>query len=165
MAEENFRVQYLRGTTTENNAYTGRVGELTIDTTLKTLRIHDGAVAGGSALVNATAVYTKAQVDTLLSSAGSANPSVLIQVNSWSSNAIVVPTGVTVTKEYDSTSLRIAHNKNKYPTGWFGYNRDSSPISGIVPTALRNIQIVNLNEVIITSLSSFEAFNLVIQFQ
>ena len=42
------QVQYRRGTSTENNAFTGAVGEITVDTTAKTLRIHDGSTAGGS---------------------------------------------------------------------------------------------------------------------
>jgi fibronectin-binding autotransporter adhesin len=41
------RVQLRRGTTAENNAFTGASGELTVDTTKKTIRVHDGATAGG----------------------------------------------------------------------------------------------------------------------
>ena len=35
------------GTTAENDAYTGTAGELTFDTDLETLRVHDGVTAGG----------------------------------------------------------------------------------------------------------------------
>ena len=41
------QVQLRRGTTAQNNAFTGAQGELSYDTTLKRLRIHDGATAGG----------------------------------------------------------------------------------------------------------------------
>ena len=44
-------VQFRRGTTTQNNAFTGAEGELTVDTTLDTLRVHDGSTAGGFELV------------------------------------------------------------------------------------------------------------------
>jgi hypothetical protein len=43
------QVQFRRGTTVQNNAFTGAQGELTVDTDLKTLRLHDGATAGGGA--------------------------------------------------------------------------------------------------------------------
>lgn len=41
------RVQLRRGTTLQNNAFTGAEGELTYDTTSKGLRIHDGSTQGG----------------------------------------------------------------------------------------------------------------------
>ena len=40
-------LQFRRGTTTQNNALTGAVGEITVDTTLDMLRLHDGSAAGG----------------------------------------------------------------------------------------------------------------------
>ena len=43
-------LQFRRGTTTQNNSFTGTAGELSVDTTLDTLRIHDGSTAGGFAL-------------------------------------------------------------------------------------------------------------------
>jgi cytoskeletal protein CcmA (bactofilin family) len=52
------QVQFRRGTTTENNAFTGATAELTVDTTLDTLRVHDGSTAGGVALVNVSAAQT-----------------------------------------------------------------------------------------------------------
>ena len=52
------QVQFRRGTTTQNNAFTGAAGELSVDSTLTTLRVHDGSTAGGVALVNLTAAQT-----------------------------------------------------------------------------------------------------------
>lgn len=43
-------LQMRRGTTAQNDAFTGAEGELTVDTTAKTLRVHDGATAGGTVL-------------------------------------------------------------------------------------------------------------------
>lgn len=40
-------LQILRGTTVQNDAYTGFAGELTMDTTTNELRLHDGSTAGG----------------------------------------------------------------------------------------------------------------------
>lgn len=45
------QVQFRRGTTTQNNAFTGAIGEITYDTEAKTLRLHDGSSAGGGAIV------------------------------------------------------------------------------------------------------------------
>ena len=41
------QVQFRRGTTTQNESFTGAVGELSVDTTLDTVRVHDGSTAGG----------------------------------------------------------------------------------------------------------------------
>ena len=43
------QVQFRRGTTSQNNAFTGAAGEITYDTQVKTLRLHDGTTAGGGA--------------------------------------------------------------------------------------------------------------------
>jgi hypothetical protein len=51
-------VQFRRGTTTQNNAFTGAVGELSIDTQLDTIRVHDGSTAGGFELVQKAATQT-----------------------------------------------------------------------------------------------------------
>ena len=40
-------LQLLRGTTAQNNSFTGHSGELTVDTTTNELRLHDGSTAGG----------------------------------------------------------------------------------------------------------------------
>ena len=51
-------LQFRRGTTSQNNSFTGSVGEISIDTDLDTIRIHDGSTAGGFALVQAAATQT-----------------------------------------------------------------------------------------------------------
>ena len=43
------QVQFRRGTAAENDAFTGAVGEITVDTTNKQIRVHDGSTAGGTA--------------------------------------------------------------------------------------------------------------------
>ena len=59
------QVQYRRGTATENNAYTGALAEITVDTTNGTLRVHNGITAGGSNV--ATVSYVTAQLASLSS--------------------------------------------------------------------------------------------------
>ena len=43
------QVQFRRGTSTENDAFTGAVGEISFDTTNNRLRVHDGSTQGGYA--------------------------------------------------------------------------------------------------------------------
>ena len=51
-------VQFRRGTTAQNNSFTGAAGELSVDTTLGTIRVHNGTTAGGNTLVSIDAVQT-----------------------------------------------------------------------------------------------------------
>ena len=51
-------LQFRRGTTAQNDNYTGSVGELTIDTDLDTLRIHDGINSGGHTMPSLVATQT-----------------------------------------------------------------------------------------------------------
>tara|TARA_R110001592_G_scaffold9604_8_gene50800 strand:- start:824 stop:2755 length:1932 start_codon:yes stop_codon:yes gene_type:complete len=44
------QVQFRRGTTSQNGSFTGAVGELSVDTTLDTVLVHDGSTAGGHRL-------------------------------------------------------------------------------------------------------------------
>ncbi len=57
------QIQYRRGTGVQNNAFTGVLGEITVDTTNKTLRVHDGTTGGGSNI--ATVAYVSAQLSSL----------------------------------------------------------------------------------------------------
>jgi len=77
------QVQFRRGTTTQNNAFTGAVAEITYDTEVKTLRLHDGTTAGGGAVV-ATLGATQTFVNKTLST-GSA----------WQGNAVALGYGGT----------------------------------------------------------------------
>jgi len=45
-----YAIQFRRGTTTEHSSFTGLLGEVTVDTTKKTIVVHDGSTAGGSPL-------------------------------------------------------------------------------------------------------------------
>ena len=50
------QIQLRQGTTTEHNTFTGAVGEVTVDTTNKTLRVHDGSTVGGTVLAKVSEV-------------------------------------------------------------------------------------------------------------
>ena len=47
------QLQFRRGTTSQNNGFTGAVGEITVDTDTDALVLHDGSTAGGIEIVPA----------------------------------------------------------------------------------------------------------------
>lgn len=51
-------VQFRRGTSAQNDNFTGAIGELSIDTEKDTLRVHDGSTTGGFELVQVNATQT-----------------------------------------------------------------------------------------------------------
>ena len=50
------QIQTRRGTTAQHSAFTGAVGEITVDTDKKTVVVHDGATAGGIVLARSSDV-------------------------------------------------------------------------------------------------------------
>lgn len=53
------QIQIRRGTANENDAFTGAIGEITMDTTNNTLRVHDGETAGGTVLAKQSEISDK----------------------------------------------------------------------------------------------------------
>lgn len=49
-------IQIRRGTAQQHADFTGKIGEVTMDTTNNTLRIHDGATVGGTVLAKKTEI-------------------------------------------------------------------------------------------------------------
>ena len=47
-------VQFRRGTATQNDAFTGAAGEVSVNTTNNSIRVHDGSTAGGHELMLAS---------------------------------------------------------------------------------------------------------------
>lgn len=47
------QVQFRRGTTAQNNNFTGAAGEISVNTSNNTIRVHDGVIAGGYELAKA----------------------------------------------------------------------------------------------------------------
>lgn len=45
-------ILFKRGNTQSNDSYTGQLGEITLDTQLRQLRIHDGIIPGGTVVAN-----------------------------------------------------------------------------------------------------------------
>lgn len=53
------RFQLRRGTTAQNNAFTGAVGEPTLDTETGMIHIHDGVTQGGKEFIDAVVAFQK----------------------------------------------------------------------------------------------------------
>lgn len=62
------QIQFRRGTATEHESFTGAVGEITVDTTNNTLRVHDGTTLGGTSLARADAVPDLTPFDYIVAS-------------------------------------------------------------------------------------------------
>lgn len=58
-------VRLRRGTQTEHQSFTGNTGEVTMDTTANTLRVHDGVTVGGHKLLsnNVTGTFTTNKIE------------------------------------------------------------------------------------------------------
>jgi hypothetical protein len=51
-------VQFRRGTTAQNNNFTGAAGEISYDNELNSLRVHNGSTAGGFSMVTDAGIVT-----------------------------------------------------------------------------------------------------------
>lgn len=51
------QLQLRRGTTVQNDAFTGAIGELTMDTDKKQLRVHDGVTQGGKTIPDLSMIF------------------------------------------------------------------------------------------------------------
>ena len=63
-----YAIQRRRGTSTEHNSFTGLVGEITIDTTNNTIRVHDGSTAGGHRLAKYSEINTQENIEDVVGS-------------------------------------------------------------------------------------------------
>jgi len=125
-------IQILRGTTAQNDAYTGSAGELTMDTTTNEVRIHDNTTAGGHTLAkksdinNATLTIQKngTTVNTFTANASSnvtANITVPTKISDLTNGAITnciteIPQDIKV--EYSGNVITLKSGSKVYvPNG------------------------------------------------
>ena len=52
------QIKFIRGTTAQNDGYTGDAGTISIDTDLNQVRLHDGSTQGGHVIPNNTSIAT-----------------------------------------------------------------------------------------------------------
>lgn len=108
------QVQFRRGTTSQNNSFTGGAGEISVDTEKDTIRVHDSVTAGGFELlradldnVDSSALNTKidAEIDSYLSAgSGISISSGTISIAS-SPNLTGTPTAPTAATTTNTTQI------------------------------------------------------------
>ena len=58
-------VKFRRGTTAQHSSFTGANGEITVDTTLQTLIVHDGVTAGGTRIAKYSDLGASANLESI----------------------------------------------------------------------------------------------------
>jgi len=93
-------LQFRRGTAAQNNAFTGAAGEITVDTTAQTLRVHDNSTLGGAAMLSTTGTQTGYNKSfpyisgtTIIGGSGNLVANATTVSTSATTGALVVPTG------------------------------------------------------------------------
>ena len=128
------RIQLRRGTTAETNAFTGAVGEVTVDTNKKTVVVHDGTTVGGFP------VASKANADGTISlikkdgtSAGEINSAGLFNntLTSTNTNQALTAAQGKVLKDLADTKLATT---SAFGVGQTWQNMTSSRVSGTTYT-------------------------------
>jgi hypothetical protein len=100
------QVQYRRGTGAQNDAFTGALAEITVDTTNGTLRVHDGITAGGSNI--ATVDY----VDNAISSL-SAN-----SITDGTSSVTIIATNGNIRANVGGSTIQLLSSGGANVTGY-----------------------------------------------
>ena len=103
-------LQLRRGTTTQNDAFTGAVGELSVDTTKKTLRLHDGSTKGGKEIIGKSDLSTVATSGSYADLSNKPSLSTVATSGSYSdlNNKPTIPT---VDSTLNSSSTNAIQNK------------------------------------------------------
>lgn len=99
-------LQLRRGTTAQNDVFTGAEGEITVDTTKKTLRLHDGSTAGGKEIIGSSDLATVAKSGAYSDLSG--KPTLSTVATSGSYNDLAdkpsIPSAVTKTSQLTNDS-------------------------------------------------------------
>ena len=140
-------LQLRRGTTAENAAYTGAAGEITVDTTLNKVLLHDGSTAGGAETVGSiqgNIQLGKTAAGEIDTSSGnltidSAGGTITLDDNVTISGNLTV-SGTTTT--VDSTTVSI---QNAFVFEGATDDAHETTLTTVDPTADRTIQLPNVS--------------------
>ena len=122
MADTIVHRQRLYGSATQNDAYTGLPAEITVDTTNKTLRVHDGNTPGGSMLATWAELlgYLPLTGGTITGSI--LFPNAILRQSGNNGESIMLASD----KDDPLASSRLTLNK---PDGWFELLTNASGVS------------------------------------
>ena len=140
------QVQFRRGTSAQHSSFTGANGEVTVDTTNQTLRVHDGVTAGGVKIAKYSDLGAAANLQSISSNLiPSANVTYDLGTaeKSWkdlylSGNSIYIG-GTTISKQEDG-SLRFSDSANNDVS----IQAATLTVSGNTTSTFANATITNL---------------------
>ena len=124
------QLQLRGGTTAEHGSFTGAIRELTVDTTLKALRLHDGVTAGG------TVIAGLSDIQALITALSNSTSVTFASEASTRTTAIDNLTTVVNTANSDraaaDTAIEIAYGLADVATLSSAYNYTDSAISNLL---------------------------------
>jgi hypothetical protein len=146
------QVQFRRGNTSQTNAFTGALAEITVDTDKKTVVVHDGITAGGFALALESA-QQDAQAFAKANSAFHQANAAYAQANT-SATDITVIQGVNLTQNTNTTTAQTKADNafHQANAAYIQANTNASNITVIQAvnvtqnTSISNIELVNLTQ-------------------
>ena len=115
-------LQFRRGTSAQNNNYAGSAGEITIDSDLNTIRVHDGSTAGGTALatLTSTQTLTNKTLDTSTTSVGAVNISEFVSDTVGAMVSGNTESGISVTYQDADNTLDFSLTATGVTAGSYG---------------------------------------------
>jgi len=129
------QIQFRRGTTAENNAFTGALAEITVDTTLSVVRVHDGSTVGGFQLVGANSAQNLNN-KTFGTTTFSPNISVLqslfvgstANTTTYSNPTLVIKAANTSSSSYIQAAM--VNSTSSGASRWIAYADNGTDLSG-----------------------------------
>ena len=144
-------VQFRRGTNAQNDTFTGSAGEITIDTTNKTIRVHDASTAGGSRLATvkytANTYETKASANTRLANTNTYIATKANATNPTTSGVLAhtgratISTNLAVTGNTSVTGLKA--NNSLGSSGYFLRSNGTAAYWDALPPSTQYLQVSN----------------------
>ena len=144
-------VQFRRGTNAQNDTFTGSAGEITIDTTNKTIRVHDASTAGGSRLATvkytANTYETKASANTRLANTNTYIATKVNTTNPTTSGLLAhtgratISTNLSVSGNTSVTGLKA--NNSLGSSGYFLRSNGTAAYWDALPPSTQYLQVSN----------------------